>query len=109
MFWFEVTWKETTILVNAKFFENVRNNVMFENNSHSSELTVQLTFTFIFQKLLEPFTYITQLPGKNFRGKLSRAFNYWLNIPSEKLEVIEEIIKMLHNASLLWAISFFYK
>lgn len=42
-----------------------------------------------------------QVPGKNFRTKLSRAFNYWLNIPDEKLRVIEKIVEMLHNASLL--------
>ncbi|KAK4881091.1 hypothetical protein RN001_004410 [Aquatica leii] len=53
------------------------------------------------EKLLQPFTYITQIPGKNIRSKLARAFNYWLNIPEDKLKQIEEIIQMLHNASLL--------
>lgn len=56
---------------------------------------------FVLQKILQPFTYIMQVPGKNFRTKLSRAFNYWLNIPDEKLRVIENIVQMLHNASLL--------
>lgn len=55
----------------------------------------------MFQKLLEPYAYITQIPGKNIRTKLARAFNYWLNIPEDKLEKIEEVIQMLHNASLL--------
>ncbi|KAF5300063.1 hypothetical protein FQA39_LY11255 [Lamprigera yunnana] len=52
-------------------------------------------------ELLQPFIYITQIPGKNIRSKLARAFNYWLNIPEDKLKQIEEIIQMLHNASLL--------
>ncbi|KAI4459555.1 geranylgeranyl pyrophosphate synthase [Holotrichia oblita] len=53
------------------------------------------------EKLLEPFAYILQVPGKNIRSKLARAFNRWLRIPEEKLEQIEEIVEMLHNASLL--------
>ncbi|EEZ99093.1 terpene synthase [Tribolium castaneum] len=53
------------------------------------------------EKLLQPFTYIMQTPGKNIRSKLARAFNYWLNISEEKLKAIEEIVEMMHNASLL--------
>jgi len=53
------------------------------------------------EKLLLPYAYITQIPGKNIRSKLSRGFNYWLNIPEDKLAIIEEIIQMMHNASLL--------
>ncbi|XP_038061626.1 geranylgeranyl pyrophosphate synthase-like [Patiria miniata] len=51
--------------------------------------------------LLEPYTYILQVPGKKIRIKLTKAFNHWLQIPSEKLEKVSEIIQMLHNASLL--------
>ncbi|XP_061397743.1 terpene synthase [Musca vetustissima] len=51
--------------------------------------------------LLQPFTYIQQIPGKQFRSQLSLAFNYWLNIPQEKLSEIGEIVQMLHNSSLL--------
>ncbi|RWS20308.1 geranylgeranyl pyrophosphate synthase-like isoform X1, partial [Leptotrombidium deliense] len=29
------------------------------------------------------------------------AFNYWLNIPEETCRKIEDIVEMLHNASLL--------
>jgi hypothetical protein len=43
-----------------------------------------------------------QVPGKNIRSKLARAFNYWLNIPEDKLQAIENIIEMMHNASLLY-------
>ncbi|XP_056633514.1 terpene synthase [Diorhabda carinulata] len=53
------------------------------------------------KKLLEPFGYILQVPGKNVRSKLSSAFNYWLKIPNEKLLQITDIVQILHNSSLL--------
>lgn len=53
------------------------------------------------QKLLQPFTYILQVPGKQIRTKLAHAFNYWLEIPPDKLQCVGEIIQMLHNSSLL--------
>ncbi|XP_017279748.1 geranylgeranyl pyrophosphate synthase [Kryptolebias marmoratus] len=51
--------------------------------------------------LLEPYRYLLQLPGKQVRTKLSQAFNHWLNVPEDKLQVIIEVTEMLHNASLL--------
>nr|A0A7D0AGU9.1 RecName: Full=Terpene synthase; Short=EoTPS [Matsumurasca onukii]QAX24808.1 terpene synthase [Matsumurasca onukii] len=53
------------------------------------------------EKLLQPFTYILQVPGKQIRAKLAHAFNYWLKIPNDKLNIVGEIIQMLHNSSLL--------
>ncbi|KAK7604807.1 hypothetical protein V9T40_005993 [Parthenolecanium corni] len=53
------------------------------------------------EKLLQPYLYILQVPGKLIRAKLAHAFNYWLQIPAEKLAVVSEIVQMLHNASLL--------
>ncbi|XP_076289274.1 geranylgeranyl pyrophosphate synthase quemao isoform X2 [Lasioglossum baleicum] len=51
--------------------------------------------------LLEPFSYILQVPGKQIRAKLAQAFNYWLKIPQDKLHAVGEIIQMLHTSSLL--------
>lgn len=51
--------------------------------------------------LLQPFVYIQQIPGKQIRSKLALAFNHWLEIPLEKLNLIGEIVQMLHNSSLL--------
>uniref|UniRef100_A0A8C7S1I2 Geranylgeranyl pyrophosphate synthase n=2 Tax=Oncorhynchus mykiss TaxID=8022 RepID=A0A8C7S1I2_ONCMY len=51
--------------------------------------------------LLEPYKYLLQLPGKQVRTKLSQAFNHWLNVPEDKLQVIIQVTEMLHNASLL--------
>lgn len=51
--------------------------------------------------LLQPFTYILQVPGKQIRAKLAQAFNYWLKISKDKLRAVGDITQMLHNASLL--------
>ncbi|XP_032820725.1 geranylgeranyl pyrophosphate synthase isoform X1 [Petromyzon marinus] len=51
--------------------------------------------------LMEPYNYLLQLPGAQIRTKLSKAFNYWLQIPEDKLQIIMEVTQMLHNASLL--------
>ncbi|XP_060523894.1 terpene synthase [Cylas formicarius] len=53
------------------------------------------------EKLLEPFRYILQVPGKNLRLKLAKAFNHWLKISEEHLLQIADIVQILHNASLL--------
>uniref|UniRef100_A0A1B6KW37 Geranylgeranyl pyrophosphate synthase n=1 Tax=Graphocephala atropunctata TaxID=36148 RepID=A0A1B6KW37_9HEMI len=53
------------------------------------------------EKLLQPFAYILQVPGKQIRAKLAHAFNYWLNIPADKLHIVGDIVQMLHNSSLL--------
>lgn len=67
---------------------------------HTSLLVLLCTHTRT-QILLQPFAYIQKIPGKNVRGKLALAFNHWLNIPQEKLQIIGEIVQMLHNSSLL--------
>lgn len=51
--------------------------------------------------LLQPFHYITQIPGKLIRAKLAQAFNMWLNIDEKHLTIISEALQILHNASLL--------
>ncbi|XP_063619351.1 terpene synthase isoform X1 [Cydia splendana] len=53
------------------------------------------------EKILMPYTYILQVPGKQIRTKLTCAFNNWLNISDEKLKAVGEIVQMLHNSSLL--------
>lgn len=53
------------------------------------------------QACLEAFEYLRKYPGKNVRGKLVDAFQFWLKIPDEKIVAIKEITSMLHTASLL--------
>ncbi|XP_031559006.1 geranylgeranyl pyrophosphate synthase-like [Actinia tenebrosa] len=51
--------------------------------------------------LMEPYNYILQVPGKRIREKLIQAFNLWLKIPEDKLNIISDVVKMLHNSSLM--------
>lgn len=52
-------------------------------------------------KLLEPFSYITSCPSKEIRSQLIGAFNEWLQVPVDQLEIITSVVGLLHNASLL--------
>lgn len=54
-------------------------------------------------RLLEPFAYLSQQPGKEVRSQLLDAFDAWLRVPTERLAVIRRSVEMLHNASLLYA------
>ncbi|KAI0785846.1 terpenoid synthase [Abortiporus biennis] len=51
--------------------------------------------------LLEPYTHISSVPGKEIRGQMIEAFNQWLKVPEEKLRTIAKVVSMLHTASLL--------
>mmetsp|Transcript_32983 Transcript_32983/g.80967 ORF Transcript_32983/g.80967 Transcript_32983/m.80967 type:complete len:315 (+) Transcript_32983:123-1067(+) len=51
--------------------------------------------------LLEPFHYIGKLPGKGIRPRLIAAFNAWLQVPPEIIQVVSDITQKLHNASLM--------
>mmetsp|Transcript_20274 Transcript_20274/g.58201 ORF Transcript_20274/g.58201 Transcript_20274/m.58201 type:complete len:371 (-) Transcript_20274:45-1157(-) len=56
------------------------------------------------QALLEPYRYISSVPGKDVRGKLIDCFQLWLQVDeseSSVLSEIKEIVALLHNASLL--------
>jgi geranylgeranyl diphosphate synthase, type III len=51
--------------------------------------------------LLGPYDYLYGHPGKDIRSQLIAAFNRWLKVPTERLEVITRVVGMLHTASLL--------
>jgi len=51
--------------------------------------------------LLAPYEYLFAHPGKDIRAQLIAAFNEYLEVPPESLEVITKVIGMLHTASLL--------
>ncbi|KAJ4267786.1 geranylgeranyl pyrophosphate synthetase [Fusarium torreyae] len=48
-----------------------------------------------------PYDYVISHPGKDFRAQLIGAFNAWLEVPPESLEVITRVVGMLHESSLL--------
>jgi geranylgeranyl diphosphate synthase type 3 len=51
--------------------------------------------------LLGPYEYLFAQPGKDIRTQLIAAFNEWLEVPAESLDVITKVVGMLHTASLL--------
>ncbi|KAA8902589.1 isoprenoid synthase domain-containing protein [Sphaerosporella brunnea] len=51
--------------------------------------------------LLGPYDYLVSCPGKDVRKQLIYAFNVWLQVPEDVLEVISNVVAMLHTASLL--------
>lgn len=54
------------------------------------------------ETVLEPFRYISSVPGKDVRGKLIDCFQLWFHVESDAvLQAIKEIIGDLHNASLM--------
>lgn len=55
--------------------------------------------------VLQPYEYMVQKPGKDIRRALILAFNAWLEVPNDRLEIISKAITMLHNASLLYVLS----
>ncbi|KAG6038602.1 hypothetical protein E4U41_003998 [Claviceps citrina] len=48
-----------------------------------------------------PFDYVASHPGKDFRSQLINSFNAFLQVPSDRLEIITGAVGMLHESSLL--------
>ncbi|KAF7180588.1 hypothetical protein CNMCM7691_009879 [Aspergillus felis] len=53
------------------------------------------------QIITAPIDYLLSLPGKDIRSRLIDAFNEWLNVPPDKLDLVRRVIELLHTASLL--------
>ncbi|KAF8524397.1 terpenoid synthase [Hysterangium stoloniferum] len=51
--------------------------------------------------LVEPFKYLTSAAGKEIRKKMIHAFNLWLKVPEDTVNVISSVVSMLHSASLM--------
>jgi geranylgeranyl diphosphate synthase, type III len=56
------------------------------------------------QELMEAYHYIEQNQGKGIRDLLIDAFNIWLQLDPVELSKIKYVVRMLHNASLLYAV-----
>lgn len=53
------------------------------------------------QIVMAPFNYLMERPGKNFRRQVLAAFNVWLQVDEVSFNIVDRVIGMLHNASLL--------
>ncbi|KAH8126288.1 geranylgeranyl pyrophosphate synthase [Trichoderma asperelloides] len=51
--------------------------------------------------ILQPYKYLTSLPGKGFRDQTIDTLNIWLQVPLKSTNKIKDVIKMLHSASLM--------
>ncbi|KAG0167815.1 geranylgeranyl pyrophosphate synthetase [Apophysomyces sp. BC1015] len=51
--------------------------------------------------VLEPYEYLLSIPREDVCAKMIDAFNTWLHVPEEALEVIARVSQMLLNANLL--------
>ncbi|KNG47833.1 geranylgeranyl pyrophosphate synthetase [Stemphylium lycopersici] len=51
--------------------------------------------------LLGPYDYLYGHPGKDIRSQCIAAFNQWLKVPPERLDIITKVVGMLHTSSLL--------
>lgn len=51
--------------------------------------------------LMGPYDYMESHPGKDIRAQLIAAFNTWLSVPRDSLNIITKVVGMLHTSSLL--------
>ncbi|KAL8838593.1 MAG: hypothetical protein Q9176_004990 [Flavoplaca citrina] len=51
--------------------------------------------------ITRPFEYLMAKPGKSFRRQLLSALNVWTDVDELSLGIINRVVEMLHNASLL--------
>lgn len=51
--------------------------------------------------ILAPYNHVAQVKGKEIRAQLIDAFNIWMKLPTQELELIKNVTGKLHNASLL--------
>lgn len=51
--------------------------------------------------VLGPYDYMLDHPGKDIRKQFIAAFNQWLKVPEQSLDIITKVVGMLHTSSLL--------
>lgn len=59
----------------------------------------------VYQFVDAPYEYLISLPGKMMRDKLIEGLNEWLKVPDLSLNIIKDVIGMLHSSSLMGAVS----
>lgn len=53
------------------------------------------------QIVMAPFNYLMERPGRNFRRQVLAAFNVWLQVDEVSFNIVDGMIGMLYNVSLL--------
>ncbi|KAF1963155.1 geranylgeranyl diphosphate synthase 3 [Byssothecium circinans] len=71
-------------------------------DSNQSELSLIRPAVSMTDKLiLEPYRYLSSLPGKGIRNITIDAFNVWVQVPDAPINIIKSAIDMLHSSSLM--------
>lgn len=68
------------------------------NQSHQKRFSTGYRYDDI---LFAPYNYLLQTPGKGIRPALLDAFNEWLHVPEDRINIIKTVVEMLHGGSLL--------
>jgi geranylgeranyl pyrophosphate synthase len=55
----------------------------------------------MWQILTDPYQYLHSKPGKDIRAQMIASFNMWLQVPELALNIITQVVEMLHTSSLL--------
>jgi len=50
--------------------------------------------------VMEPYTYIDKMPGKK-APTMVEVFNFWMKVPQDKLTIIKDVVRLLHEANLM--------
>ena len=87
--------------MNSKILEQSENNQAYSNLGFADKRVPRTWSPEKETILLGPYDYLYGTPGKDIRSQLTSAFNAWLKVPNESLQVIIKVIGMLHTASLL--------
>lgn len=53
------------------------------------------------QLVSAPYCHVASLPSKGIREILIGSMNKWFHLESENIKIISDVIKLLHNSSLL--------
>jgi geranylgeranyl pyrophosphate synthase len=54
--------------------------------------------------VLTPYRYLACKPGKSIRTKFIKAFRHWIPLNDLQMELVVQVVEMLHTASLLYMI-----
>ncbi|KAL4914351.1 putative geranylgeranyl diphosphate synthase [Aspergillus aurantiobrunneus] len=91
-----------TGLLSAVITEHLKGREGFRLGDHDKEAKSRNGHKELDATVLQaPYEYITALPSKGLREQAIDALNGWFKVPAEKLNIIKEIITILHNASLM--------
>ncbi|KAF3909873.1 hypothetical protein ABW21_db0206335 [Orbilia brochopaga] len=71
------------------------------NGKHQAKSWLSPYSTLSDEVVLEPFKYIQSLPSKKIRKFAIEALDYWYRVPQRSLDIILNVIDILHSSSLI--------